>query len=76
MKNNRTITVRVKPNARKNEVKQLEENSYLVSVAAPPAEGKANAKLIEVLAEHFEKPRRCITILRGEGSRIKIVEIL
>jgi uncharacterized protein (TIGR00251 family) len=70
------ITVRVKPNSRKNEVKKLEGNSYLVSVAAPATEGKANAKLIEVLAEYFEKPKRLITILRGEGSRIKVVEIL
>jgi uncharacterized protein (TIGR00251 family) len=70
------ISIRVKPNARKNEVKQLEGNNYLVSVTVPPVEGKANEKLIELLAEYFGKPKRAIVILRGESSRNKIVEIL
>jgi len=69
------IQVRVKPNARKNEVKQLEGNSYLVSVTAPPVDGKANEKVIEVLAEYFGKPKRCVTIVRGTTSKEKIVEI-
>jgi uncharacterized protein len=69
------ILVRVKPNARKNEVKPLAENSYLVSVTAPPVDGKANDKVIELLAEYFDKPKRAISILRGATSKGKIVEI-
>jgi uncharacterized protein (TIGR00251 family) len=69
------ITVRVKANARKNEVKQLGGNQFLVSVTAPPVKGKANEKVIEVLAEYFDRPKRCITILRGRTSKDKIVEI-
>ncbi len=70
------ISVRVKPNARKNEVKELEKNNFLVSVTAPAIDGRANEKLIEVLAEHFGTPKRCVTILRSETSKNKIVEIL
>ena len=70
------ISVRVKPNARKNEVKQLDGNSFLVSVSVPPVEGKANEKLIDLLSEYFGKPKRAITILRGGSSRNKTVEIL
>ena len=69
------ITVRVKPNARKNEVKQIDAQNFVVSVTAPPVEGKANEKVVEVLSRYFEKPKRCITILRGETGKIKIVEI-
>ena len=69
------FTIRVKPNARKNEVRLLEGNTYLVSVTAPPVEGKANEKVIEVLAEYFGKPKRAISILRGENARVKVVEI-
>jgi len=69
------ISVRVKANARKNEVQQLDENQFLIGVTAPPVEGKANEKVIELLAEHFHRPKRCITILRGKTSRDKIVEI-
>lgn len=70
------ITVRVKPNARKNEVKQIDANNFVVSVSVPPVEGKANEKVIELLSEYFGKPKRSINILRGMTGKIKIVEIL
>jgi uncharacterized protein (TIGR00251 family) len=69
------ISVRVKPNARKNEVQRLGEKRFLVSVTAPPVEGKANEKAIELLAEYFHVPKRRVTILKGATSTEKIVEI-
>jgi uncharacterized protein (TIGR00251 family) len=69
------ISIRVKPNARKNEVQRLEESRFLVSVTAPPVEGKANEKAIELLAEYFHIPKRCVIILKGAASKEKIVEI-
>jgi uncharacterized protein (TIGR00251 family) len=69
------IRVRVKANARKNEVQRLDGNQFLISVAAPPVEGKANEKVIELLAEYFDRPKQCITILRGKASRDKMVEV-
>jgi uncharacterized protein (TIGR00251 family) len=69
------ITVRTKPHARKKEVVKMDEKSYIVSVTAPAVDGKANEMLISVLSEYFKKPKRCISIIRGEGSRIKIVNI-
>ena len=70
------ISVKVKPNARKNEVKQIDANNFVVSVTVPPVEGKANEKVVELLAEYFGKSKKCITILRGITGKIKIVEIL
>ena len=70
------ISVRVKPNARKNEVEDLGEGKYRVSVTAPPVDGKANEKVVEILAEYFGKPKSAVTILRGESGREKVVEIL
>ena len=69
------ISVRVKPNSRRNEVREIAKNSFLVSVMAPPVDGKANERLIELLAEYFGKPKRAITILRGATGKIKILEI-
>ncbi|MDI6766665.1 MAG: DUF167 domain-containing protein [Bacteroidota bacterium] len=69
------ITVRVKPNAHKNEVEQIEARSFIVSVTTPPTDGKANEKVIEVLAEYFGKPKRNFSIIRGAASKIKIIEI-
>ncbi len=70
------ISIKVKPNARKNEVKQVDATNYIVSVTVPPVEGKANEKVIELLSEYFGKPKRCFTILRGTTGKMKIVEIL
>ena len=70
------LTVRVKANARKNEIKQLDENSYHVSVTAPPVDGKANKKVIEILSEYFRKPKRCFIIVKGAASKEKIIEVV
>ena len=69
------ISIRVKTNARKNEVTKLEDGKFLVSVAVSPIEGKANKKVVELLAEYFDKPKRAISIIRGLSSRDKVVEI-
>ncbi len=70
------ITIRVKPNAHKNEVRKLDDGKYLVSVTSPPVDNKANENVIEILAEYFGKRKRLITIIRGESARDKIVEIV
>jgi uncharacterized protein len=70
-----TISVRVKPNSRKDEVRKLDGNRYLVSVTAPPVDGKANARVVELLAGHFRKPKSRIMILRGTSGREKLIEI-
>jgi uncharacterized protein (TIGR00251 family) len=70
-----TITVRVKTNARKNEVAQTAPQQYDVSVSVPPAEGKANERVIELLAKHLGKPKRDVVLVRGASSRQKIFRI-
>ena len=69
------ITVQVKSNARKDEVVVRDDGVFVVKVSVPPIEGRANERLIEVLAKHFKKPRRSIEILVGARGKHKIVEI-
>ncbi|HVN48310.1 MAG TPA: DUF167 domain-containing protein [Bacteroidota bacterium] len=70
------IKVFIKPNAKKNEVLLQSNGTYIVRVAAPAVDGKANAKLIEVLAEHFGKPKSSVVLTVGTRGRNKILEIL
>lgn len=49
---------------------------YKVYVTAAPEKGKANKKMIELLAEYFKASKSQIKIIKGEISRNKIVEIL
>ena len=70
------ISIRVKTNARKNEVVELEPGKYTVSVTAPPIEGRANEKIVELLSEYFHKPKRSFTIIRGEKGKDKVIEVV
>lgn len=40
-----------------------------------PADGKANAAVIKMLAEHFNVPKSSISIVRGETSHNKVISI-
>ena len=46
-----------------------------VRIAAPPAEGRANAQLIDFLARQFGTAKASIVLSRGRNARIKIVRI-
>lgn len=70
------ISVKVKPSAKKETVEQLLDGSLLVSVKAPAAEGKANARVAKVIARHFGVAPSCVSIVSGASSRTKRVEVL
>ncbi len=68
------ITVKVFPKAKQEKIVQ-DGNLYKAYVNTPPVNGKANKRLIEILAVHFRVKKYNIHILRGETSREKIIEI-
>ena len=69
------LKVRVTPNARKDEVTACTGDEIRLKVKAPAVDGKANAALIEYLAELTDVPRSKIQIKAGEKARIKVVEL-
>ena len=70
------VTVKVHPRAKRSAITGRLGDAWKLDLAAPPVDGKANEKLVEVLAEYFNKPKRAVSILRGESGREKVVEIL
>jgi uncharacterized protein (TIGR00251 family) len=46
-----------------------------IRIAAPPAEGKANKALIRFLSAHLGVPPSHVSLVRGAGSRRKVVEV-
>jgi len=50
-------------------------DGWRARVAAPPERGKANAALVELLAETLDVPRARVRVVGGQTSRRKIVEI-
>ena len=69
------IGVRLKPGSKQEKIISIDEQDICIAVTAPPVDGKANKALIKFLAEVLDVAKSSITILRGQTSRIKLVEI-
>jgi len=69
------ISVNVIPNSKISEIVKTSENSYKVRVDALASEGKANKRLIEILADYFKVKKSSVKILKGFKNRNKTIEI-
>jgi uncharacterized protein (TIGR00251 family) len=69
------LAVRVQARARRDEIAGQRGGSLLVRVTAPPVEGKANAAVCRLLAERLGLAPGRVAVVRGAGSRDKLVEI-
>jgi uncharacterized protein (TIGR00251 family) len=70
------IRVKVTPRAPKSEVVgEMADGTLKVRIAAPPEKGKANAELCELLARHFGVASNVISVVSGQTSSRKLVEI-
>jgi uncharacterized protein (TIGR00251 family) len=72
MSSSETVVVKVKPGSRKGPLVETDADGQLtVYVREPAVDGKANAAVIRVLAEHFGVPPSRLELASGAGARIK-----
>ena len=69
------FTVRVQPRASKDEIAGEMGGALKVRLKAPAVEDRANEALVEFLAELLKTSRSAVSILSGERSRVKRIEI-
>lgn len=69
------ISVQVKTNSKIESIEEVETNSFVIRTRTPPIEGKANERLVEVLAEHFNVPKSSVVLISGHKSKKKLFEI-
>lgn len=67
------LDVHVQPGASRTQVAGLHDGRLKIRIAAPPADGRANAALIEFLAGELGVARRNVRIESGLTSRRKRV---
>lgn len=70
------LSVTVKPNAKEEKVTPQDDGTFAVSVKAPSREGKANERLVKLIAAHVGVAPSRVRIVSGAASRRKIVDIL
>ena len=74
------ISIKVIPNAKQNEIAEggFDESGariLKVRVSQAPENGKANKAAVELLAKYFKVKKSAVSIIAGETSRNKIIEI-
>jgi uncharacterized protein (TIGR00251 family) len=68
-----SLTIVVKPNAKKSAIVDFSEKELKISLHAKPKQGEANEELISYLAKLLRLPKSEIVLQRGKGSRYKQV---
>jgi uncharacterized protein (TIGR00251 family) len=69
------LAVRLQPRAKRTEVVGEREGKVVVRVTAPPVDGRANDALCKLIAQRAGVPRSRVAIVRGAGSRDKLVRV-
>jgi uncharacterized protein YggU (UPF0235/DUF167 family) len=66
----------VSPGARTSAVVGRHGDAWKIRVAAPPEGGRANAAVVDLLADTLRLPPRTISVVSGHGARDKLVELV
>lgn len=70
-----TLTLHIQPGARTTELAGLHGDALKIRLAAPPVDGKANAALIDFIANRLGIARSAVRLKSGQSSRRKVLEV-
>jgi len=70
------LALRVQPNARRTALlMRMSSGEWKVAVSAPPADGRANDAVVELVSDLLGVKRSQVTLVRGASARSKVVEV-
>lgn len=69
------LRIKVKPSSRIASLVQSDDGTWQAKVKAAPVDGKANAELVALIAEHFKCRKAAVHIRAGASGRDKLVRI-
>ena len=69
------VAIRLQPRAKRSEVVGERAGAIVIRVTAPPVDGKANAALCALIARSVRISSTCVTVVRGQTSRDKVVRV-
>lgn len=68
--------IKVITNSGKDEIQVKKNGELLVKVTASPEKGKANKKVLKLLAEYYNVPKSSILIVKGKFNSKKVINIV
>ena len=68
-----TLTLHVQPGAKRSEVAGVHGDALKIRLAAPPINGRANAALLEFVAQRLDLARSAVELKSGQTSRRKVL---
>jgi len=69
------IKVKVVPKAKIEKIEKLKDDYFKVYVKTPPEKGKANQRVLELIADYFKLKKHQLKIVFGKTSSRKIIEL-
>ena len=73
--NKMRITIKTKPNSKKEMIEKIGERNFLIAVKEHPFDGKANNAIVKSIAKYFNVSSAKVRIISGHKSKQKIIEI-
>lgn len=69
------IELRVQPRARRTALEVDKTGTLKAAVTAPPEDGKANAAVVDLLAQQWHLPKSAFDVRRGAAARGKTIGV-
>ena len=69
------FAIKAQPNASKNKIAGLYDDSLKITIKAPAVEGAANKELVKFLSKTFKVPKSSIEFVGGETSKRKRIKL-
>ena len=70
-----TIEIVARPGSQRRGLLHVESRGLVIGVGSPAEKGKANDELIATVADIVDVARGKVSILRGTGTRNKVIRI-
>lgn len=70
------LNIKVITNSRQNRVEKINDDNFKVYVSQKPEKGKANEKVLELLAKYLDTAKNRFKIRKGEKNKNKTIEII
>lgn len=73
---NTKLKLQIRPGSKKEGFELTPTGDLKLKVSAPPSDGQANERVIEILSKALRIPKTTIQIAQGSASKSKTIEII